>query len=619
MGFFLVQFLTGLASASALFLVAAGLTLVFGVTRIVNFAHGSLAMLGAYLAWALVGVLPAGPLGWWGGILVAALAVALFGLLVEVVVLRRVYGAPEIFQLATTFGLALLIEDLVRVLFGPADRLGPRPPGLAGTVILLGEPMPTYDLFLVFVGPAVLGLLWALARRTRFGVLVRAASEDREMAAALGVDERRLFSAVFALGAFLAGLGGALQLPRETLHLEMDLEVIVEVFLVTVLGGMGSIPGAFLAAVLIRELEAFGILLFPRITLVLAFLVMAVVLVVRPQGLLGETETGSGPDPRLLRPLRPAGSRARLATALLVGLLVLLPWLVPPYGLVLAADVMVFALYAASLHLLLGPAGLVSFGHAAYFGLGAYGAALAVDRLGLGTFPALALAVAAAALGALLFGAVARRLAGVYFAMLSLAFAAILWATAVQWDELTGGDDGILGVWPDPRLSPLVVWYELVLVLTVLALVLLRTLIFAPFGLALRAVRDHPVRAATLGLRPGALRVAVLAVAGALAGLAGGLHAFAKGSVFPDVLHVARSVEGLVAVLLGGLHGAGAGPVIGAAVFVLLEDWASRLPWWRTVVGGTILLVTVAMPEGITGGLARLAGRWRRRVREAEG
>ncbi len=605
MGFYLVQFLTGLASASSLFLTAAGLTLVFGVTRIVNFAHGTFYMLGAYLAWALVMALGTGPLGYWGALLLAALVVALLGALVEVVLLRRIYGAPEIFQLATTFGLALVLADGVRFVFGPADRLGPRPPGLEGAVVLLGEPIPTYDLFLVAVGPLVLLLLWLLSRHTRLGILIRAAAEDREMAAALGVDERRLFTAVFALGAFLAGLGGALQLPRETLHLEMDLEVIAEVFVVTVMGGMGSVPGAFLAAVLIRELEAFGILFLPRITLVLAFLLLAAVLVVRPQGLLGEREGEVRADPRLLRPLTPMTTPIRLLVLLLLLALALLPLYAPPYALILAGDMAVFALYAASLHLLLAPAGLVSFGHAAYFGLGAYGAALAVQLGGFTTLPALAAGLLLAAVGALLFGAVARRLAGVDFAMLSLAFAAILWGVAVQWDEVTGGDDGLLGIWPAAWLSAPAAWYGLTLLLVAAGLALLRLLVFAPFGLALRAVRDHPRRAATLGLHPERQRWAALVVAGALAGLAGALQAFAKGSVFPDVLAIPRSVEGLVAVLLGGLHQLG-GPVVGAAAFVLLEDWAARLPWWRAVVGGTVLAVTVLMPEGLMGTLARL-------------
>ncbi|MCQ4161907.1 branched-chain amino acid ABC transporter permease, partial [Roseomonas sp. GC11] len=287
-----VQALSGLASASSLFLVASGLTVIFGVSRIVNFAHGSLYMLGAYLGWSFVshGPLAAlgGAWGFWAAILAAALATGALGALAEMAVLRRIYRAPELFQLLATFALVLVVQDLVLLLWGPEDKFGPRAPvPLRGAMDILGLRFPRYELFLIAVGPVVLGLLWLLLHRTRFGILLRAATQDREMVAALGVDQRWLFTGVFFLGAALAGLGGALQLPREAVTPHMDMAIIVEAFVVVVTGGLGSLPGAALAALLIGELHAFGILAFPRITLVLVFLVMAVVLVLRPHGLLG--------------------------------------------------------------------------------------------------------------------------------------------------------------------------------------------------------------------------------------------------------------------------------------------------------------------------------------------
>jgi len=609
-GFHLVQLLTGLASASSLFLVAAGLTLVFGVCRIVNFAHGALYMLGAYLAWALVTALPHGPLGFWGGVLAAAAAVGLFGALIEIIVLRRTYRAPELFQLAATFGLALVIEDLVLFVFGPHDRLGPPAPGLEGVVHILGEPVPLYDLFLVAAGPAVLLVLWLLATRTRFGILVRAASEDRETAAALGVDERRLFTAVYALGAALAGLGGALQLPRETIHHEMDVEIIAEAFVVTVVGGMGSVPGAFLAAVLIRVLEAFGILWLPRVALFLTFLVLAVVLVVRPFGLFGEREGLPRPDPRLLVPYRPLPPAGRLAAAVLVVALALLPSFAGPYVLVVATDVLVFALFAAALHFAMGPGGLVSFGHAAYLGGGAYVAALLVRDLDLSMLPALAAGALGAGLLAVLFGSFTARLAGVYFAMLTLAFAQLLWAFATQFTEITGGHDGMLGIWPPAWAATPGTFYLFTLLLVVPAIALLRHLVFTPFGQALRGARDHPLRLLTLGLAPQRMLWAAFALSGFFSGLAGALHAFAKGNVFPDLLAIPTSVDALVAVLLGGLQTL-TGPLPGAALLVVIEAWTAAVPWPRLVIGGLVLLVAVVFPAGIVGGLAAIARRLR--------
>ena len=303
---FALQLLNGLASASALFLVAAGLTLIFGVTRVVNFAHGSLFMLGAYLAWSLGEAFGDGAFAHWGSVVAAALLVGVLGALIEFVLLKRLYAAPELLQLTATFGIVLVVRDATLAIWGAEDRLGPRVPWLDGTLDIAGRAIPEYDLFLIVVGPLVLLALTWLVTRTRFGMLVRAASENRELAGALGVRQAALYTAVFALGAFLAGLAGALQLPREPANLNMDLAVVAEAFVVTVVGGLGSIPGAFVAALLIGLTKALCIALgtvevagiaiaFPRMTLVAEFVVMAVVLAVKPHGLLGRPAASRRP------------------------------------------------------------------------------------------------------------------------------------------------------------------------------------------------------------------------------------------------------------------------------------------------------------------------------------
>jgi branched-chain amino acid transport system permease protein len=274
LGFYLVQILTGLSGAATLFLVAAGLSIIFGVTRVVNFAHGSFYMLGAYLAVTLTELFGRTThLGFWGGVLAAALVVGLLGVLVEVLVLRRIYKAPELFQLLATFGVILVIQDLALWTWGAEDLQGPRAPGLRGAVTILGARLPAYDLVLIAASPVVLGGLWLLFKRTRWGVLVRAATADREMVGALGVDQARLFTAVFFLGSFLAGLAGAIQIPKGGANLLMDFGVIAAAFVVVVIGGMGSIGGAFLASLIIGQLQAFGVLFLPQATLVSMFLV----------------------------------------------------------------------------------------------------------------------------------------------------------------------------------------------------------------------------------------------------------------------------------------------------------------------------------------------------------
>ena len=241
----LIQLLNGLASTSTLFLAALGLTIIFGVCRVVNFAHGSFYMLGLYIAYSLSTGIGAGSvLGFWGSILVSAAIVAMLGVVVEILVLRRIYKAPELFQLLATFAILLIISDFALWMWGPEDLLGPKAPGLEGAVRILNRPFPEYDLLLIVLGPAILIAVWALLRFTRFGLYVRAATHDREMLGALGVNQAWLFTAVFALGSFLAALAAGFELPREPASLAIDLNLIGDVFAVVVIGGMGSIPGA---------------------------------------------------------------------------------------------------------------------------------------------------------------------------------------------------------------------------------------------------------------------------------------------------------------------------------------------------------------------------------------
>jgi branched-chain amino acid transport system permease protein len=626
----LLQFLTGLSSASSLFLVGAGLSLIFGVTRIVNFAHGSFFMVGIYLAYTLVDKL--GTLGFWPAVLIAALAVGVIGALIEMVLLRRIYKSPELFQLLATFALVLVIKDAVLYFWGPDELLGPRAPGLSGSVDILGRQFPTYDLFLIVVGPVVLGLMWLLLTRTRWGTLVRAATQDREMVSALGVNQAWLFTAVFALGATLAALGGALQLPREPATLAMDLNTIGAAFVVVVVGGMGSIPGAYVAALLLSEIKAVCIWLgvveifgynvsFSKLTLVVDFIVMAIVLVWRPWGLLGRPQAPSRYVGMQEEPLRRASKGYLWLVAALGVLLMAMPLLTAdsPYTTVLMIDLLIAALFAASLHFIMGPAGMHSFGHAAYFGLGAYGAALLVRASGMPMELALVVAPLVAAIGAFVYGWFAVRLSGVYLAMLTLAFAQITWAVVYQWDSFTGGSNGLTGVWPSEWLSDKRTYYWLTLVLVAAGILMLRRVLFSPFGYALRAGRDSVLRADAIGIDVKRMQWTAFVIAGAAAGLAGSLYAFSKGSISPESLSVDKSVDGLVMVLLGGIQTL-AGPVVGAVTFSWLHDTVARnTDYWRATLGAIILLLVLLFPQGIAGFAKQLSERLLRgRRREAD-
>ena len=601
MSFYFVQFVTGLASACSLFLVASGLSIIFGVTRVVNFAHGAFYMLGAYIGYTLTERL-SGVIGFWGAIVVGALAVAAIGTLVEMFLLRRIYNAPELFQLLATFGVTLVVEDLALLIWGPSELLGPRAPGFKGAIDLFGQPFPTYDLLLIALAPLVLAFLWVLFRRTTWGVLVRAATQDREMVAALGVNQKWLFTSVFALGAFLAGLGGALELPREAANHTMDLQVITEALVVVVIGGLGSVPGTFLAAIIVSELNAFGILVFPKISIVLVFLVMAIVLIVRPWGLLGRAEAAArAASGVVVSRWRPFGAQGRVAILIALGAAALLPLVAGNYLIGVVTEVLIFMLYAASLQFLLAGGGLVSFGHAAYFGLGSYGAAIGLKAFGLGMETAIPAGILLGLAGALVFGWFCVRLSGVYFAMLTLAFAQIAWSIAYQWTELTGGDNGIIGVWPSAWAASPARFYWLTLALSVGGVALLHAITFSPFGYALRALRNSTLRAETIGIERRRVQWMGFVIAGAFAALAGALYAFLKGSVFPDNISISLSIDGLVMVLLGGV-GTVSGGVVGAAIYRSLSIWViSHTDYSKLVLGALIILLVVLFPQGLVG------------------
>ena len=609
-GFYLVQALTGLSSASALFLVASGLSIIFGVTRVVNFAHGSFYMLGAYIAYTLVEHL-GGAVGFWAAVLLAGVAVGVIGVVVELLILRRVYQAPELFQLVATFGVILVIQDLALLVWGAEDLFGPAAPGLEGTVNILGTRLPEYDLALIVLSLLVLGALWLIFHRTRWGTLVRAATEDREMVGALGVNQAWLFTGTFFLGSMLAGLGGAAQLPKGGADLLMDFNILAAVFVVVVVGGMGSIAGAFLAAVLISELGAFGILVIPQSTLVLMFVVMAVVLIFRPWGLLGRPEAPGQhgqvgpPEP----PLRPPPPRLRAAGLVLLAALLALPAFADDFTLVLAVEIAIMALFAASLHFAMGPGGMVSFGHAAFFGGGAYAAALLVKYAGSPMEVALLFAPAMAGVLALVFGWFCVRLTGVYLAMLTLAFAQVGWSIVFQWGEVTGGDDGILGIWPSEWASDRLAFYYLSVLASAGGILALQYVLHSPFGYAMRACRDSVVRSASIGIDVQRQQWFAFAFSGALAGLAGGLFVFSKGSVFPDEMAIPRSFDALIMVLLGGVKTL-LGPLAGAATFTWLQDEIGRLEYWRLILGALIIGIVVAFPQGIAGFLRTHAGPW---------
>jgi branched-chain amino acid transport system permease protein len=284
------QFMAGLANGMLLFVVAAGLSLIFGVSRIINFAHGAVFMLGAYIAFTIVSRTGESMPSFLLALAASAALTFAFGAAFEMLFLRRIYRSPQTFQLLVTFGLVLVLGDAVRLIWGREENSVGVPSGLDGIIRPFGVGFPVYRLALIVVGFAICIGLWALLHRTRWGVLVRAATVDREMLQSLGVNVRWLFTTVFALGAGLAGFAGGLAAPIMSIGPGLHAQVLIDAFVIVVIGGMGSLPGALIGALLVGQANAFGTLAFPTLAIVVPFIVMTILLVVRPWGLMGKVE-----------------------------------------------------------------------------------------------------------------------------------------------------------------------------------------------------------------------------------------------------------------------------------------------------------------------------------------
>ena len=278
----------GLTAAMFLFLIASGLSLIFGVLRVLNFAHGSFYMIGAYLAWQVVRWTSPSGAAFWLATVGAVVGVALLGGIIERLLFRHLYGREELYQLLFTYALVLILGDAAKFTWGTDQLSVSRPVILNGGFTLFGTILPYYNLFIIIVGPLIALGVWLMLTRTGLGRMVRAAALDREMLDALGANVGWLYTGMFMLSAGLAGLAGALVTPIQSIVPGMDVEIIVQAFIVVVIGGLGSFWGTFWGSMLYGQVLSFGILIFPGFSLFSVFALMAVILIVRPWGLFGK-------------------------------------------------------------------------------------------------------------------------------------------------------------------------------------------------------------------------------------------------------------------------------------------------------------------------------------------
>lgn len=283
-GFLVTESLNALSQAALLFFLGVGLTLIFGIMRIVNFAHGTFYMLGAFIGYSTARLTGS----FWLALTLAPIAVGIVGTLFELGILRRLYRRDESAFLMVTFGLALVLGEIIRLGWGPEALQVEGPAAFAGVVFLFDEPFPTYRLFLAGAGIVVALAIWQFLDRTRLGLLIRATSQNAEMVHALGIDVNLVRSAVFGIGCGLAGVGGVLAAPLLTASIGMAADMIIDAFVIVIIGGMGSFPGSLIGAVLVAFVQVFGEYYLPDLALAFMYLVMLLVLVVRPGGLLGK-------------------------------------------------------------------------------------------------------------------------------------------------------------------------------------------------------------------------------------------------------------------------------------------------------------------------------------------
>ena len=599
------QVLNGLVYGVLLFLMAAGLSLIFGLMNVVSLAHGSFFMLGAFVGLSIANWTGS----FWLAMLLAPWPIMLLGVAMELLFLRPLYRRGHMDQVLLTFGFTFVFLDLVQTLWGRVVLRLPAPEALQGTVQIGLGVFSAYRLFLIGFGFAIALVLWLVLERSRIGAMVRAGVDNAAMAAGLGANIPALFTGIFGFGVALAALGGIAAGPVLGLYPGMDSEILIPAFIVIVIGGMGSLRGAFAGSLLIGIVDTFGKAYFQSIALFLIYLAMLVVLLLRPQGLFGIKYSDVAIAPATTTTSMPATVRTRAAALTALVVLLLLPLVLSDYSRALVSEIFIFAILAMSLDLLLGFTGLMSLGHAAFFGLGAYAVAVLGVQLGLNAWLGLLAGVALAGAGAALIGFFCVRTGGIPFLMLTLAFSQLVFSVALKWRDVTGGSDG-LAIAERPSflgfdLSSSLAMYMMALAFFVLVYWGLRRLLNAPLGHAFIGVRENETRMQAIGYSTRTYKLLSFTIAGAIAGLAGGLYAIFNGFISSDALYWTASGDILIMTMLGGA-GTLIGPALGAAVFLLMKNVVSSYSeHWLAIIGTTFICCVMFFPGGILGFLQR--------------
>ena len=637
---FIEQLLNGLTLGMVYVLLAAGLSVIFGVMDVINFSHGELFALGAYFSLSIIAPFGAGT-GFWIAIVVAPVVVGLIGAAIERTTVRPLYGRDPLYHILLTFGLVLVINDGIRLVWGTQQRQLAVPEYLSRPASIFGVQVSVYNYFMIVFAALLAVVTWYLLNRTKYGMIIRAGSQDREMVRNVGIDIDQYYTLVFGVGAALAAVAGIVLGGYQNVNTGMGNSVIIPAFVVVVLGGLGSFRGAVFGGLLVGVVQTLmraysgsvvatvgdTTLSVPNLQGLTVYLLMIAVLLVKPQGLFGTRGEASESEGEILvgryGGVLADSTRVRLGGIAVVALalapLVIL-FMGDQYYLVVLNEILIWAIFALSLDIVMGYAGLVPLGHTMFYGVGAYTAALVMLHYSQSVFVVLLGAILICAVLAWVVGSLSIRVSGVYFAMITLAFAELLYSAVFKFD-FTGGSDGLLGFEAflgfgtvgaslsnvefgllGYELGQQFVFYYLALLVAVLSFLFARRMMNAPFGSVLQSIRESEGRAEFIGYDVNRYKRRAFVISGGMAGLAGGLLAVSPSTVIisPDqTLNWIHSGEVIVIALFGGM-GTLYGPMIGSGVFFGAEEvLSSYTDQWRLIIGTVFILFVLFVPRGI--------------------
>lgn len=596
----------GLALGNIYALIAIGFALIFGVANLINFAHGSVFTVGAYLGWTLIVVLG---LPWYVALVVAALGCGLLGMAIERLALRPLAGGPPIAPLLSTVALSVVLDQAVERIWTADPRALPaQVPPLVFSLGQVRVGLP--DLLIAGIGLTSAGVLWLFLTRTKLGWAVRATAQDRDAALQMGVDVDAIQALTFGLASALGGVAGLLVgIYYNTVYPSMGFQAGLSGFSAAMLGGLTSVPGAVVGGLLLGVGESFGAaLLGNTYRQMIAFVVLILVLMLRPAGLFGERaaltmDPGFGGFFATGRTFR---IRGRWMLGVAVGALLVPLVLDEPYLYRVFTVALIFSILALSLTLVAGHAGQISLGQAGFFGIGAYASAILTTRGGLSPWAALPLAALLAGLLGAVITYPALRVRGHYVAIATLGIGQIVAFTLLNWESLTRGPLGISNIPPYSILGFDVVrpreFYWLALAVAILVALLVWQLTRSHLGRSWRGIREDETAALTCAVRSDHYKTLAFGLSAAIAGLGGALIAHLYGFVSHDSFLAPQSILALTMVVLGGMSSI-PGAFVGALALIGIPELFRPLADYRYILYGILLLLVIRFrPRGLIGG-----------------